>query len=1296
MTQILFQNITGKPVGEPIKLDRRIRRLSTIAKKHAPNGRPFIVSRHGTEDPWIPCDQTVLMRKRWKDTLVRGDDIIIITTLPLGGSKSGGGGSFKQIGMAVAAIALVAVGQIWAAPALAGALGISAGAATAIVSGATAGIIAGAQYLMARAQQSKDKKKADERLYGVSGGGNVARAGERIPRRYGRTWATDVDLTQPDFIVNEGEDQILYKRMTLTLGYATVHEIQVGKATLWQNPGGIQAPFEGAQVEIIQPGGVSTLVPAIVTSNANISGIQLPRTSDTPAFSGPWEMEIPPEGGKFQLDYSVPQVYFNYSKTGSPRAGQVPFSWEIQFEIARADADGNPVTDYSIMYHRLESMVMSTKAQRFTQFVEGWAPGKYLIRARNLSYKDDQGVNDIIWDGLRVWSNEKIIRPHVTEIALKVRSGKALGITAFADVAVDCTAKVPVWNGSAWVLQESRKAIDAFTDILRGKVGNIVYGANLSDAEIDTARVHYYRNFLTEHDEFNGVIRGPVSVFEACSTVLGVIRAEPARIGNAWSFTRDEPRQVTARHVFSRRQVVKGSTSTSFQISITDGSADVIGEYNPKGDPRKRREVRQTFGVRTETPRRIDLTGITDHKHATAFCKWVAASAYYRRRKRSVTTELSGRLIKRNDPAIIDAYFMSPESKAAGILSSNGFELTLDSDAPVIDASTYVLFRDRTNKAWGPVNATRHPTLANVITLDANDVIATEAFTQVPFDQVLTNDYQDMTTVLIGSVDVVENPYIIQSVEPQSRDRISVSAIEDSPVVWQLLSEPIPDPPPGIDIGDLNYPVLPNIPWIKAFPIQRNTGLYMEWSIGESRNVAQYVIEISNDDWVTKERVSSDLDTEGVYPLKLIEETETHEVKVRAYAINKSGVRGLSRETSFWTFKPVLDSGIAKVIAEISELQDQVKRDIKEISEIGQNSLRDVLKRANDALEQLASDAATEAGNAYEARQFNKVAVGEAFAAIKREEQLRISDTDALAEVSLALSVAMRYNGVTLKSDYLEDIKTAIDLTGTGPTAASSKITALQTTINGANGVLGLAAITQDLKTSVGLTGTGVNAKATLIENLSVQVNGVGGILSRVGSVESRAGTLEFREGVAFTVNGNAVGGYEMTARQRLDGTFLSQFGISGNLVVTGTITGTKLQANSAIITGQLQVGDLVIGTDSIRNFATTQSNGATGPLSASVTINIRRTTSRAMIFATYNGRGQTAQGADIGTMTINRNGSPLLSISNNFSPEQGLWYVGQTTILFYDSNPPVGNVTYNVTDSNSGGVTLFATEMTT
>ena len=700
-------------------------------------------------------------------------------------------------------------------------------------------------------------------MYGVSGGGNLGRAGDRIPLLYGRCW-TQPDLSQPDYTVYDGEDQILYKRVTLGLGKYQVHSLMLGSATLWNESVGIVPPFSnvpggtgvggsvthsgtGTDIEIIQPGAVSALVPGSVYSAPEIGAIELPRPSDVPAYAGPFPVTpLGEETARIQLDYSLPQgAYGTVKSTGA----DVGTSWNVLFEYAPCDDDNVPIGGFSAL-HGNSGFLLTKRAQRFTRYVD--VPlGRYVVRGRNqidwVNPSTDSNenafgiiINSLMWDGLRAHFNELITRPHVTEIAMRVRSGKGLGVTAFADLWVEATRILPVWNGSAWIDAPTRKSVYAFKDVLQSD-----YGAGLTDAEVDLERIKHYASILGGvNDTFDGVIRGPVSVWEAGATVLGTIRAEPARIGNTWSFTRDEQR-TTRKHVFSRRQVLRGSTSADFKISRNDGAADIIVEYAPGGDPRRRRNTRATFGAESLTPRRVNLMGVSDHDHAHSLATWMAASAYFRRERRKVSVNRQGRIVNRGDPVRIDSWFMA-DAKAAGVLSRAGNALTLDTDMAIVPP-THAMLRNRHAEEFGPILVTAGAG-PNVINLDAADLAAVESFFSQTLDQVMALDDEHPTTVLVGPLLELADGYLIDSVTPQGREVVGIEAVYDSQSVWDALGE-LPPPAPLIPSGgDIFLPPYPVVPWVRARATQKAISLEMEWAVGRARGAARYVVQASYDE----------------------------------------------------------------------------------------------------------------------------------------------------------------------------------------------------------------------------------------------------------------------------------------------------------------------------------------------------------------------------------------------------------------------------------------------------------------
>lgn len=932
MTKILFQRADGKPAGEPVVLPRKRRRLSSIARAHADASRPHIVSVHrranclavpdfGSRlrrgwtrlriDPLAVTNASVRMRKDWRKTTLGPLDVVIITYLPRGGggasSRSGsGGGAGKgaSVGLIVATIALAAIGQFWAIGAIGGALGVSAATAGTIWAAGSALALAGGAYLLSKATQAKANKTEDNRpVYGVSGGGNQPRSGDRIPVLYGRCWNSP-DLSQPDYSVYDGDDQVLFKRLTIGCGKYAIKTVRVAGVTMWTADGGLTEPFAGAALDVILPGETSPLVPGSVASVGAVGSNELPRATDFPNWAGPFDFGSgSPLQQRIQLDYTLPQGCYSVPDAGKFQGKQFAAGWGVLFQYAPCDLDGEPTGPFVDLYSD-GAYALSTRAMRFTRILD-IPPGRYTFRARNVGDAasvphssgefNAQVTNMVVWEGLRAHLPEAIVRPGVTELALKIRSGKALGITSFGQVEVESSRILPVWNGSGWVEEETRKCVWAYADILR----DTRHGAGLPDSAIDLGRLLFYAGALSEFDTFDGVIRGPVSVYEAATTVLGTMRASPLRLGNAWTLVRDEPRAVR-KHVISRRQILKDTTGQSFNLDLSDGSADIIVEWLVDGDPKRTRQHRITIGTQTNVPRRMMATGITEAAHAIHLATWAAATAYWRRERRSVTTELAGRLVLPNDKAMIDAWYFDA-TETAGILDRDGLALTLDSEITVAEGS-YAVLRARDGREWGPVRVAQDGLR---LLIDADDADQAEDLSGIALEDVVNTATQAFTTVVIGTLAEMQDAWLVRSVRFSGDSAVEIDAVYDAPEVWSALAEPIIVPPPPPSSGLENVASVA-VPWVMAKPVQRSGVMFMDWTLGRARDAGvTYVVLISYDAWTSSEEAYRGPAISGTYPLR----DANSIVYVRAYALSATGLRSPTVSTQFSAIPPLIDLG---------------------------------------------------------------------------------------------------------------------------------------------------------------------------------------------------------------------------------------------------------------------------------------------------------------------------------------------------------------------------------------------------
>lgn len=902
MTTVHFQRVDGLTAGESIVMSKGRRRLSSVVRKYADRSRPHIVSLHRKKHVLAVSDFSVRLRKTWRNTTVGPHDTVIIVYLPQGGGggaaggRGGGKATGAAIGLVVASLALMALGQFWAIGALNGALGLAATSAvgSTIWAAGTTALLAGGAYLLSKATQAKANKEAENRpVYGVSGGGNQPRSGDRIPVVYGRCWNSP-DLSQPDYTVYDGDDQVLYKRLTIGCGKYSLKSIRVGGITMWTADSGLTPPFAGASFEVIQPGGTSSLVPGAVATVQAVSGNELQRATDFPNWTGPFDFGVDaPAQTRIQLDFSLPQGVYAVPRSGKFQGQQYPTDWGVLFQYAACDEDGEVIGPWSTLYTATDNL-LTTQAQRFTRFVDV-PSGRYTFRARNIGapaeIEHPSGftadiTNTVIWEGLRAHVPEVIIRPGVTELAMVVRSGKSLGVTSYGEVEVESSKILPVWFGptSGWIEQETDKCVWAAADILR----NHLHGAGIPDSAIDLPKLLHYSSTLTKFDTFSGVIRGPVSVYEALSTVLGTMRASPLRLGNVWTVVRDEAKAVR-KHVISRRQIIRDSSAQTFTLDLSDGSADVIVEWQAGGDPKRRREKRKTIGTETATPRRMSAFGATTAEHAIHLATWAAATAYYRRERRSVTTELAGRLLMPNDSAMIDVWYFDA-SQTAGITGRAGYLLDIDTEL-ALPPNAYAILRARDGKEWGPVAVTMDGAR---LALDALDVAQAELLSGITLSNVLSTQTQAFTSIVVGTLAESQDAWLIRSIRHAGIDRVDVEAVFDAPQVWSALGETIVPPPPPPSSGLENDGSL-IIPYIRATAVQRNGAMFMDWTCGRVRQAAEYVVLISYDNWETSETAHRGAASSGSYPLR---ET-TGVIWVRAYAISATGNRSLMVSTQF-------------------------------------------------------------------------------------------------------------------------------------------------------------------------------------------------------------------------------------------------------------------------------------------------------------------------------------------------------------------------------------------------------------
>lgn len=1000
VTATIGDLLRDKPRFSVETTDRRRRRLSAIAGRHADRTRPFLVALNRARDPLRPFAETLRSRKEWRDTYVGPNDVVTIIYLTRGGSAGGASGR-KQVGMAVAAIALVVVATLAAGPigsALATSSGIAFFGTSAGVALLQAGIVLGGTALISLAMRSKANKQApaDTRpLYGVGSGGNLPRPGDRRQVLYGRRWIVP-DLTQPNASIYEGDDMIGLKRLHLTEGEAAIHAIRFGNQLVWTEEDGFIPPFTGGLVEWEEIYGTpSALVPNDIISSSAVAGLPLPRPGDNPSdWAGPFP--INPDGElvtRLQVDYTYTSgISANFTFKERQIQG-APGRWGVHYQYAPIDEDGNITGAWQDIVN--ESYLtagerLSTRPLRETRFKDV-PPGRYAVQGRNIMPTAPEFTNDVSWDGARGWAPDARVRENRTEIAFRIRSAEQLQAASFGEIEIEATRLLPTWDGLAWTPPvATRKAVWAFADIRR----NPIYGAASPDSRLDLAGILHYATAAAPFDEFNEVVRGPVSNWEAMANALFPMRAEPVNLGRIWTITRDEPRALTRRHNLTARQIGRGSTRVAFDLENDDGSAHQIIEFDRGGDHRQADQTPPIiFGQPSLTPLRRRVAGIRTYEHALHIGRWLAASAAYRRQIAKIETEHDARIFKRGDPAAIDVWFMDGATRR-GVVSRAGDSLEFDADIPFV-AGDVLTLRDRTGREWGPVTLQSQGASPRHLVLNGASRAAAEAATGLSLGNVLATGKMQPTTARIGAADAIEENYLIRTATPAGPNRIRVEAVIDDDRVWTAIGAVVaPRPPSGTVMVD---PDLPVVPRLDVRIVIGSAGNRVEWAGHAAVGAVAYQVQISYDGGVTYIPLSTELS--GQAELPLFEGSTMVNLRIRA-----QGAGGLWGN---WTYGSAVANPASlnlPVQLDAVDLGEQFLYEHRHITEPQlPNSIPDLRDRITDILEKISAIAALAATQGYLKREETRVEHGRLQASYEQTLQLQADENLALAGLTTTL-----------------------------------------------------------------------------------------------------------------------------------------------------------------------------------------------------------------------------------------------------------------------------------------------------
>ena len=1193
--------------------------LVTIAKERVLNGET--IQGFITRNEWHFALPTrcfvngVVIRPeqlRWH-RIRRSDQIVIMSRPGRGGGNSNGPGTGKIIGSIVAMVALAVLAP-WAGGAIAGALGLTTIAGVAYSTIIAGFIMSAGSFLLSqfiRPKAAKNSQTPNDPIYSLSANGNQAKPMGMIPVGYGRRFRQP-EFAAPVYSTFQGDDQYLYQLFCIGCGEYAAKVLYLDDTPIWTAEAGFDPNFVDVQMQWVPPGQNVTLFPLNITNASEVTGSTLVSPSKDPirqGWQGPFTVSPP---GTVTRELWFDFVWPSGARV-TRRGQQQPWTSSVEIQGRLVDDAGVPIGGVNAPWVPLATptyQINSDRAFRVTVKVPV-AAGRWQVRARRPgdSLGDSTlpegitGHDDVAWTAARALIDGPMSFPGVTTLALVFKADATLSAGQQNRLGLVAARRVEAYRDGLWQLVESRNPVDAAIDMWR----NGDYSAGLSTANLVLQDLLYQRDQAEARgDTFDHFFEESISLQDALEAALRVMRSNPAFIGDRLTIVRDEPK--APRMLFTDAEIVRGSLTVNRTLLDETWADGVKVNYF---DERNWRAASVASAEGLQRPAIVDALGIGKREKAVEFARYLAAVNRYRRRKVSFGVELEGRLLKRGDLVLVQSEL--PQSWGTGGelrgFNATGSPVMLTLDQPLslpAGQSHFILLRQRNGRPWGPVKLQPNTVPTNVVRIDPADLSLVQAQQGSIITKVLARaDTEDPPTYSYS----LGAPREYRGLVVQARMREMTATIDtviEAPQVYAADGSDVP-PIPQVPIifTDASVPIIVRI---SARTDQVGAQLYVSVSWDPVRGAVRYLGQVAlgeADDWAEVYRDSSPAFRAPVAP-------GAAKIRVRVACISITGVIYRFVETSCDVPPLEIDGNLFKALSiELDRLSVETQRQLRSIVDLGRGTLaygtdqtQSALSTADDtirgaiqqiaaAVDRIAAQQATTDLDNFEKLERMKVGTSANFAAIEREERVRISKDEALAEIqtTLASRLTLAEGDIVGNATAIQGLSTRVTATESGLVAQSQQITTLGSRIDATNLQLsGIATAQQSLTTRVSLTEGNISSlsqdltvlrstvddqarqisgQATALDSLTTRVDQQG---SSIAAQAQRTTALESTVSAqGGRITGNAQALQQLTTRtETVEGGLRSQSEQLTNLSSTVSGQGGQIGANAQAVS-QLQ-----------------------------------------------------------------------------------------------------------------------------
>lgn len=340
-------------------------------------------------------------------------------------------------------------------------------------------------------------------------------------------------------------------------------------------------------------------------------------------------------------------------------------------------------------------------------------------------------------------------------------------------VRVECTRKLPIYNGASWSAPTATREIAwAMADIMK----NTVYGVGKSDTGFDLEELYLLHQYWVGKGwKFDMSYDTRQTRWDALETAIAAGIGKTLLINGKPSWWVDRP--ITTRSIlFDQKNIVKGSFSYQVQGVDEDDFDGVEVMFILQGSFSTETYSTKYDGTIPSNPEKITLLGVTERTQAQAIARAYANSLQYRREIISFETGLEGYLPKFG--TLVPVQHNMPEwgvtSEAISRVSSTIW--MVDRDLPWQVGKTHkVLLRNSEGTALGPYTVTRVTSPPDGVSISDVDKLI-EFSPSEPMTPSVDRS-QERTHVVFGVEGEAFVDIIVTSIEPSGSTRAKISGI---------------------------------------------------------------------------------------------------------------------------------------------------------------------------------------------------------------------------------------------------------------------------------------------------------------------------------------------------------------------------------------------------------------------------------------------------------------------------------------------------------------------------------------